>query len=121
MLGVGVQTTHNFIARQAQDRAATAWAAEHIPAGSTVYTIDLTLTLQHRTSLNVIELYFETPETLAERWEHEREDYLLINLWQIENQWSGREPYIAVHWLMDSRGLQEIGRSGNYTLYRVQG
>lgn len=117
MLGVGVLTTHNFIARQAQDRDVAVWASEHIPAGATVYTIDLTLTLRHRTSLNVIELYYETPETLAERWERGREDYLLVNQWQIENQWRGREPYIATHWLLDHRGAQQLGQNGNYTLF----
>jgi hypothetical protein len=121
MLSAGVNATHQFIARQAQDRDVAVWASEQIPAGATVYTFDLTLTLQHRTSLNALEIYYETPETLVERWVRGREDYLLVNMWQIENQWRGREPYIAVYWLQAHRGLQRLGQYGNYTLFRVGG
>lgn len=121
MLSTGVETTHHFIARQVQDREVAIWASEQLPEGATVYTFDLTLTLRHRTSLNVIEIYYETPDTLAERWVRGRTDYLLVNLWQIESQWRGREPYIAVYWLQAYRGLQRLGQYGNYTLFRVGG
>ena len=121
MLGVGIVMTSTFIGRQAQDRNVALWASEQISAGATVYTFDLTLTLQHRTSLNALEIYYETPETLTERWVRGRTDYLLVNLWQIENQWRGREPYIAVYWLRDHRGLQSLGEYGNYTLFLVGG
>jgi hypothetical protein len=81
----------------------------------------LTLTLQYYTPFDVHEIYYETPQTLAENWQHGRIDYLLINVWQIENQWEGREPQIAYHWLRDERGLTLIERYGNYTLFRVAG
>jgi hypothetical protein len=42
-------------------------------------------------------------------------------VWNIENQWAGREPQIAFYWLRDVRGLVELGRYGKYTLYRVEG
>jgi hypothetical protein len=84
-----------------------------------LYTFGLTLTLQHETPFTVYELYYERPASLAAK--RGQNDYLLLNLWVIENQWQGREPYIAYHWLDDNRGLTRLERYGNYTLFRIDG
>lgn len=110
-----------FIANQQRDKEVAGWAAQEIPAGETVYTFGLTLTLKHYTTLDVYEIFYESPETLDERWMRGRADYLLLNVWNIENQWAGRGPQIVFHWLRNTRGLVELGRNGNYTLFRVEG
>ncbi len=115
------ETIETFIANQQHDKVVARWAAQQIPSDETVYTFGLTLTLKHYTTLEVYEIYYESPETLDERWSHGQDDYLLLNVWNIENQWAGREPQIAFHWLRDRRGLVELGRNGNYTLFRVEG
>ncbi len=114
-------TIDPFIANQQHDKDAARWAVEQLPEAVTVYTFGLTLTLKHYTNLNVVEIYYETPETLAERWQRGRDDYLLLNVWNVGNQWAGREPQIAFHWLREARGLVELGRYGNYTLFRIEG
>jgi hypothetical protein len=106
-----------FIHNQQQDKAIATWVNEQLPADATLYTFGLTLTLQHETPFTVYELYYETPESLAAK--SGQTDYLLLNLWVIENQWQGREPYIAYHWLEANRGLVHIERYGNYTLFRL--
>jgi hypothetical protein len=108
-----------FIHNQQQDKAIATWVNEQLPADATLYTFGLTLTLQHETPFTVYELYYETPESLAAK--RSQTDYLLLNLWVIENQWQGREPYIAYHWLNDNRGLIRLERYGNYTLFRMDG
>jgi 4-amino-4-deoxy-L-arabinose transferase-like glycosyltransferase len=118
MISSGQQTIPVFLANQQRDKTATTWATEQLPATATVYTMGLTLTLQHYTDLDSRELYYETVESLREN--ASRGDYLLINVWQIENQWNGREPQFAYHYLRDQRGLSEIGRNGNYTLFRIE-
>ncbi len=112
---------NTFINNQQRDKNAAFWAEDQLPNNALLYTFGLTLTLQHYTPFNVHEIYYETPQTLTENWQHGRADYLLINVWQIENQWDGREPQIAYHWLRDERGLTLIERYGNYTLFRVAG
>jgi hypothetical protein len=121
MLTTAQVNVDTFIADQQRDKDAAAWAAEQVPAGATLYTFGLTLTLKHYTTLDVYEIFYETPETLAERWVRGREDYLLLNVWNIENQWAGRGPQFDYYWLRDTRGMVEMGRYGNYTLFRVQG
>ncbi len=115
----GRAVSSDFVARQLEDRATAAWVAEHVPPGASLYTSGLTLTLSHYTSLEVYELYYETPATLTARWVPGRADFLLVNEWQIETQWAGREPQLAFHWLRDARGLTRLDRFGQYTLFQV--
>jgi 4-amino-4-deoxy-L-arabinose transferase-like glycosyltransferase len=111
---------HIFITNQQRDRALADWTQTNVPPDATLYTFSVTLTLQHHTSLNVYEIYYETPETLAEHWRGESDnDYLLINLWDITHQWEGLAPQIAYEWLRDERGLTELARYGNYTLFKI--
>lgn len=110
-----------FITNQQRDKEAAQWAREHVPDGATLYTFGLTLTLRHYTTLDVYELFYETPITLAEKTIAGKDDYLLLNVWVIDHQWAGREPQIAYHWLRDERGLKVIDRHGNYTLFRIAG
>lgn len=121
MVMAGQETIRPFIARQQSDRQAAVWAARYIASGATIYTFGLALTLRHRTGFDVVEIYYETPETLAGRWRPGQADYLLLNLWEIENRWQGLAPQVAYHWLRDRRGLERIGREGYYTLFRVKG
>jgi 4-amino-4-deoxy-L-arabinose transferase-like glycosyltransferase len=117
-------TTNNittFITKQQGDKETALWAAERIPEGSTLYTFGLTLTLQHYTTLNVHEIFYETPETLEQKWVQDQRDYLLLNVWNIENQWAGLDPQLDYHWLRDQRGLIMLGKNGYYTLFIIQG
>lgn len=115
------ETISRFIAVHQADRATAAWIDAQLPSGATIYTFNLTLTLRHHTDLVVRDLYFETPQSLASAWQFGRDDYLAVNLWEIETQWAGREPQIAFRWLQAARGLDELGRAGRYTLFRVRG
>jgi len=120
-LNAGAHTIGTFIANQQADKAAAAWTGEHVPAGATLYTFGLTLTLQHYTTLNVYEIYYETPATLDQKWTRGQADYLLLNVWNIENQWAGRAPQVDYHWLRDTRGLTIFGKHGNFTLFKIKG
>jgi hypothetical protein len=121
MLRASTRTVRVFIYNQQRDKETAVWAAEQIPAGATVYTFGLTLTLQHYTALNVRELYDETPESLEQEWVPGQECYLLVNVWNLKNQWEGRAPMQNYDWLRDARGLVRLGKYANYTLYGVNG
>lgn len=111
-----------FIENQQRDKQVAYWLSEWIPDDSTLYTFGITLTVQHyNPSYAVREVYYETPDTLQENWVQAQADYLLLNVWQIENQWAGREPQIVYTWLHEARGLTQLARYGNYTLFRIEG
>ncbi len=111
----------NFITIHQADKSVAQWTAEQIPEGARLYTSGLTLTLNHYTTLEVYDLFYEIPATLAQRWRRGEADYLLLNVWQIENQWEGMILQANYHWLRDERGIAPIGRMGNYTLFRIRG
>lgn len=110
-----------FINNQQRDKLAAAWVGESLPPDATVYTFGLTLTLEHYTTLKVYELYYETPQTLAQKWQHGRDEYLVLNVYNIETQWVGRDPQLDYHWLRDQRGLDQLGKFGYYTLFKIRG
>jgi 4-amino-4-deoxy-L-arabinose transferase-like glycosyltransferase len=110
-----------FIQTQQKERSLAEWASEYIPPESTVYAFGITQTLKHYTDLSVRELYYETPESLDAAWVLDRADYLLLNVWSVENQWVGLAPQIAYHWLRDHRGLVRMGKQNNYVLFYVNG
>ena len=111
-----------FIINQQRDREIAAWAAEQIPTDGTLYTMGPTLAIRYLApQLNVREIYNETPATLEASWEPGHSDYLLLNVWEINHQWAGRDPQTAALWLQQTRGLTKIGQQGNYTLYRIRG
>ena len=105
------------------DLQAIQWADENIPeANADVYTLELWLMMQRYASrLNALQIYYETPESLAAYSAENsgRATYVLLNLWSIENQWVGKAPWTALHWLEENRDLQHIGRYGNYHLWQV--
>ncbi|MFN8378812.1 MAG: glycosyltransferase family 39 protein [Anaerolineae bacterium] len=118
MLTASAPPIEAFIARQQADRDAVMWAASRIPSNSRVYTSGLTLALRHTVHSSVHELYGLEPSDLAE--EAETGDYVLVNRWQIENQWAGTPMQDAIHGLETARGLTLVARYGNYTLYQVK-
>jgi hypothetical protein len=110
-----------FIDRMQADRAIVQAVDAFLPDGVVLYTFDVTLTFQHHTTMDVYEIYYETPETLQAKWIPGQPDYLLLNVWVIENQWNGKIPQTVYHWFRDARGLTQIGRWGYYTLFQVSG
>jgi hypothetical protein len=122
MLNMGVSTTNLFIRNQQRDKATVAWVMEQIPENSTLYTFGLTPTFRHYSTFEVLDIYNEAPPAiLRQRWHKGTDDFLLIDVNLVEGQWGDLSPGAAYHWLRDERGLMEIDRYGNYTLFRVKG
>jgi hypothetical protein len=66
----------------------------------------------------VVDLYFESPDSLAQQQAREN-DYLLVNIYNIETQWGGYSPQINYDWLRDWRAPENLGHYGQYTLFRL--
>ena len=79
----------------------------------------LTATLAQYTDLRVIELFHETPDTLAARL-RSGAVYAVIDEANIAAQWTGQPPQINLAWLKTNE-VQVIGTVPPYTLLRVEG
>ncbi len=115
----GFDYANSFVEHHQSEKQVVTWLDGKIPDDAKLYTFGSTLILQHYTDYSVIEIFYETPDTLNQRWFRGRSDYLLLNLWQIENQWQGRAPQANYHWFRDDRGLVHIERFRNLTLFEA--
>ena len=110
-----------FVANKNRDLATVRWVEEQIPdVGATVYGLDLTLAMQHYSSLKPVQIYYETAESIAARLAADRPAYALFNVSDTETRWQGKAPWIVYHWLLDNPGLESVGTDGAYTLFRVR-
>ena len=115
----GFDYANSFVEHHQSEKDVITWLDGKIPDDATLYTFGSTLTLEHYTDYSIIEIFYESPNTLNQRWFRGRTDYLLLNIWQIENQWQGRDPQANYHWFRDERGLTEIDKFHNLTLFEI--
>ena len=119
MILTATEHTQGFIQRHQNEKAIVHWANEQLQSNSTLITFGLTLIAEHYTDQEIVQLFYESPETLALRLTPDSPAYLLLNIWFVENQWVGLAPQTNYHWLAEEYGLTILGRNGNYTLFQV--
>jgi hypothetical protein len=108
----------NFVAAKDSDLASARWIEQQIPEpDALIYCLDILLTMEHYTTLRPVQIYEMTTADLDKRLTHP--SYAVFNVWTTEHQWRGKSPWIIYHWLLDNPGMTEIGKFGNYTLYRI--
>lgn len=95
------------------------WLTQYVPADATVYTFTLSPMLQHETDLHIVELFFETPESLRAQVQGEQ-NFLIVDVHSLETQWAGTMPELDYKFLREKVGLQELGVKSGFTLYRIQ-
>ncbi len=115
----GVRDVNNFAARQLADRALAEWTRTHVPADGMVITFGITETLQHFTSLNIVESYDESSSSVEQIARERRNVFVLLDVENIESQWSGLSPQVNYHTLRDRFALQVIGTYGPYVLFSI--
>ncbi len=119
-LAWALYATNDFVARNKNaDLARVQRLVERLPAGAQVITFGVTLTLQHYSELDAIEIYHETPASLRARACSARAAYAFLDVASVEQQWASLAPQINFRWLRDGPGLQPIDRFEGYTLFRV--
>ncbi|MBI4786842.1 MAG: phospholipid carrier-dependent glycosyltransferase [Chloroflexi bacterium] len=118
-LAWGLGDAGKFVERHLSERATANWVSAQLPAGATVITFGLTATLSHYSSLRVVEISEESPDSVQTVARNGGEVFVLLNTENIESQWPGRAPQINFHALRDRFGLRVVGTRAPYTLYSV--
>jgi hypothetical protein len=126
LLGMGVWGVHSagrFLSAQNQSKLITQQVAHILPKDATVLAFGLTLTLQHYTDLNVVELYSLDEETLnavtASGALRRPPVYLLLDLESVAHQWQDRPPEIHYEWLRMHRELTPVADFPPYSLFLI--
>jgi hypothetical protein len=115
----GLGLVQELATRQQADRATAAWVAQQLPQHARLLAFELTLTLQHETSLDVGELYGMQAEQLAHEVALHRPLFVLVERGKLGQQWAGTPLEGSYRWLRDGPGLVEVGQMNGYGLYRV--
>ncbi len=108
-----------FADRKRADLEAATWCRDRVPSGSRLLAFGLTETLRHYTPLDVVELFDQTPATLAALLGDGRATYVVADADNLASQWVGRAPQVNFEWLRERTALTESGRAGRYTLWRI--
>jgi 4-amino-4-deoxy-L-arabinose transferase-like glycosyltransferase len=111
-----VRDLQNFTTINQAHIAAAQWVAEQVPAKARVITFGITLTMEHRTTLDVKEIFLLEEATLTTQLPA----YLFLDLENIESQWQGKSPQLNYLWLRENTAMREIGRFPPYTLFYIE-
>jgi hypothetical protein len=97
----------------------SAWAAARLPARATTLSFGLTLTLQHATTLHVLDLSVLSTRDLQRLIAHQQPLYLLVQVGVMNGQFAARPPGRNYRFLRGHPGLTSLGVLRGYTLARV--
>jgi 4-amino-4-deoxy-L-arabinose transferase-like glycosyltransferase len=120
MVSGGLRLTTEFMARKQADLQTVQWVAQEAQPPAHLLTFGLTLTVEHYSDLSVHDLYFLTPDEMAQLLEEENTAvYVLADVPNLQSQWANETPGANLQWLMQNTMLLEIGQDRQYTLFQV--
>jgi hypothetical protein len=120
MAASGASLVRGFVERKDADLGTVAWLRAQLPSDAILLTFGFTLTAQHYTGLETVDLSETDTASLAGLLLENRPAYVLLDVTNVETQWSGRPPSTNYRWLRDGPGLDRVGQSQGYSLYRVR-
>jgi 4-amino-4-deoxy-L-arabinose transferase-like glycosyltransferase len=122
MLAWSYPMLDTFLSQQNQSKVIAGQVARALPAEAGLIAFGLTLTLQHYTGLETVDLYY-LDEAALERLTTATAAplYLLVEPAVIESQWQGKPLQQNFHWLKAHTTLREVGSFPPYTLFKVEG
>lgn len=119
MLAWAYPMLNSFLTSQNQSKVIARQVEQAVPGKATLVTFGLTLTLQHYTHLNTIEIFHQDTDSLQTLSESHQPLYLLLDISNLEAQWQGKTPHINYRWLKKNMILQKMGLFPPYTLFKV--
>ncbi len=120
MLAWAYPMLNSFLTGQNHSKAIARQVAQTVPPQAALITFGLTLTVQHYTQLEAIELFFLDPASLQTLTAARRPLYLLLDVPNIETQWQGKVPQANYRWLKTQARLIRVQSFPPYTLFEIK-
>ncbi|GAB4452341.1 MAG: hypothetical protein Kow0031_34740 [Anaerolineae bacterium] len=120
MLLWAIPMLNGFFSTQQRSKDIARQTLAAVPPDAALLAFDITLTLRHATHLPVLELYYQTPDTLADLTGAQSPLYLLVNEANINHQWQGKAPQQNLRWLQNNAALTFIEQFPPFTLYKIE-
>jgi 4-amino-4-deoxy-L-arabinose transferase-like glycosyltransferase len=119
MLAWAYPMLNSFLTSQNQSKVIARQVEQNLPPQATLITFGLTLTMQHYSPLNTIEIFHQDPASLQKMTETHTPLYLLLDVNSIQTQWEGKTPQLNYQWLEENMILQKVGAFPPYTLFKI--
>ena len=120
MLAWAYPMLNDFLTTQNQSKLIARQVEQTLPEEATLLTFGLTLTLQHYTHLETLELfYLDAPALEMLTATSPAPIYLLLDPQNIETQWRGRPPEQNYRWLQTHTTLEEMRIFPPYVLFKA--
>jgi hypothetical protein len=113
------RSANNFLSEQNASKEIAHTIAALLPPDATILSFGLTLTLEHYTDLEVVELYNLDEEGLQAVVSGSSPLYLLLDVTNVGHQWQDRPPQINYRWLEEERWLTPVQDFPPYTLFEI--
>jgi 4-amino-4-deoxy-L-arabinose transferase-like glycosyltransferase len=126
MLGIALMVigavvlTRGFVERKQDDLALVRWVQAQAPSDARLLTFDATLTFRHYARIETVDISDLTPRDLPPLLADGTATFVLLDVPNIERQWTGYAPADDYHWLRDGPGLVQLAAHGRYTLFAVK-
>lgn len=117
MASGGITLVERVVRRQQAEVATVRWVEGRVEPSGHVIAFELTPALRYRSTLNVHELFEQTPAELARLVESDQPLYALLDVHDVVTQWAGLPPERNWRWLQTHARLIPVGRHGPYTLF----
>ena len=111
--------TDRFIERKQNDVATVRWTERLAPRHAQLLTFGLTATFQHYGQVPTLDLSEIGSSKIAQLLSDGRPTLVLLDVADIERQWTRRPPWANYRALRDGPGLIRLGARGSYTLFAV--
>lgn len=108
-----------FIGRKDADVATVRWVERQIPSDSRLLTFNLTLMFQYYGHVETLELFDQTPGSVAGLLASERSAFLFVDVRSLDAQWKERSPGRVYEALRLNPGLVPVGTHRDFTLFRI--
>jgi 4-amino-4-deoxy-L-arabinose transferase-like glycosyltransferase len=118
-LGWAYPMLNSFLTTQNHSKSIAHQVEKALPVEATLLTFGLTLTIQHYTHLNTLELFYLDESALDMLTQTRHPIYLLLDPHNIETQWLGKTPHLNYNWLGENTVLTEIDTFPPYVLFNV--
>jgi len=119
MLAWAYPMLNTFLTAQNHSKTIARRVEQTLPPESTLLTFGLTLTLQHYTRLNTLEIFHLNEASLNDLMTRRSSVYLLLNLPNINTQWQGKTPQRNYRWFVEHTTLTEIEKFPPYLLFKA--
>jgi hypothetical protein len=115
----GIRLTRSFVERKNWELSLVEAVEQHTTPEARLLTFGLTLTFQHYSALETLEIFRLDEAGLAALVADSKPTYLLLDVGNAEAQWVGLPPERNYAWLRSNPGLTTVTELTPYTLFRV--